>query len=282
MKPPLNGVVQMSYAEYAKAPGIRQSRLKAMARSPAHFKAAMEAPEKQTRDFTLGRVFHTAVLEPKLFAKCYHLRPDTYQNEKGLVKPWSGNANVCKDWLSGHDDREILLSQELEAIIAMRKSVMEHPAARAALTEGDAEQCLFCADPQTGIGLKYRADWLSGNTIVDVKSTDDAGKIGFARSVAKFGYDVQAAVGLDMSKWLGLNKDFFCFVATEKEPPYAVAVYQLDEESIAVGRSKYRRWLDLLDYCMKQESWPAYDEAIVRLSLPMWNIREENNLLLMG
>lgn len=271
----------MPIEDYLKAPGISQSRLKMMNRSPAHFRYAIEeAEEEETRALVVGRVLHYAILEPDLFGGSHYVRPDTYKNKQGDPKKWNGNATECKEWLASHSDREVIFSKELEAIIGMRKSVMEHPAARAALAEGLAEQAMFMSDPDTGIGLKCRTDWLSGNTIVDLKSTEDASPAGFARSVEKFGYDVQAAFNLDMSSWLNLGKEFFVFIAVEKSPPHVVGVYELDAESIGVGRSKYRRWLALVDHCERMKEWPGYDPAIVRLSLPMWALRKEENLLL--
>jgi exodeoxyribonuclease VIII len=269
------GVYQMPMQKYLDAPGISQSRLKAMARSPAHFRAALTAEEESSRALTIGTILHLAVFEPHLLESSYYLRPETYENKKGVVKKWNANATECKDWAAAHDDREVLVVKEHESIIGMRKSVMEHAAALAALADGIPEQCLFAPDPTTGIGLKCRADWLSGNTIVDLKSTVDASPEGFASSVDKFGYDVQAAYNLDIANWLSLGREFFLFIAVEKEPPYAVAVYELDAESIGIGRSKYRRYLDLADHCFKTDEWPAYDPAIQRLSLPQWSIRRE-------
>ncbi len=265
----------MPLAAYLKAPGVSQSRLKAMARTPAHFKVALDEDDEPTRDTILGHVFHTAVLEPELLDKSYYLRPETYEGVGGVQKKWNGSANICKEWLHLHRDREVLLKGEHEAIIAMRKSVMEHPGARRALTAGVREQCLFCNDPETGILLKCRADQLTGNSIVDLKSTLDASKAGFAKSILKFGYDVQAAFNLDIANWLGLSKEFFLFVATEKDPPYATAIYELDERSIQKGREKYRAWLSLLSYCMEYDDWPAYDPGIQEISLPDYALRQD-------
>lgn len=270
----------LSHADYLEAPGLSRSILKHMARSPAHFKFALENPEPPTDAQILGEIIDLAILEPSKLEKAYWLRPETYENKKGEVKKWNGNATECKDWLGAHEDRHVIRVHEQEMVIAVRKAVLEHPSAKAALKDGDRKVCLFVKDPDTGILLKCEIDLLSGNAIVDLKSTDDASVDGFARSVAKFGYDVQAAFYLDICNWLGLGKEFFVFIAVEKEPPYAVAVYELDEESIQVGRSKYRRWLNLFNYCSEMNEWPAYPDDIIRLSLPMWAKRQEETLSL--
>ena len=274
-------VRKLPFAEYLKAPGISQSRLKLMGRSPAHFRFGLDEESVSTRDKILGHIFHTAVLEPDLLEKSYYLRPDTYEGHGGEQKKWSGNSNVCKAWLHEHRDREILLSDEHEAIIAMRKSVLEHPGAREALAQGESELSLFCTDPDTGIGLKCRCDRLSGEAIVDLKSTEDASREAFAKSILKFGYDVQGAYNLDIANWIGLRKETFVLIAVEKQPPYAVAVYFLDERTILKGREKYRNWLSLLSYCMEYDEWPAYDPAITPISLPEYAFRRESGPLLL-
>ncbi len=274
----------MTLAQYLKAPGISQSRLKAFARSPAHFKVALDEEADPTRATILGHVFHTAVLEPHLLDKSYYLRPDTYKIRgvgKDEEKKWNGNSLWCKEWLERHKDREVLLSHEHADVIAMRKSVMEHPGASAALAEGASEVCLFVKDPETGILLKCRGDRLTGRSIVDLKSTLDASPAGFAKAILKFGYYVQAAFNLDLANWLNLGKDHFCFIATEKEPPYATAFYELDEASIIKGREQYRYWLSLLSYCMEYDEWPAYNPAIQEISLPDYALRREVGSLLL-
>ncbi len=264
----------MTYAEYDKAPGIRQSRLKEMARSAAHFKAAMEAEEVETRALILGHIFHTAILEPNLFAASHYIRPSTYENKKGEIKAWNGNALECKDWLAAHEDRLVIFNHEFDDIIGMRKSVMENPDANAALTQGESEVCLFWKDPKTEIGLKCRGDRLSGNSIVDLKSTEDASEDGFAGSIGKFGYDVQGAFYLEGAKALGLKQKYFSIIPVEKTKPYACAVYQLADAVVDLGRSKYHRWLSLLAHCYEYNEWPGYPTGIKTISVRDWEFQK--------
>jgi exodeoxyribonuclease VIII len=157
--------------------------------------------------------------------------------------------------------------------MGMHQSILSHPEASRALAQGESEMCMFAND-LTGLSLKCRSDWISGNTVTDLKSTLDASKDAFAKTILFYGYDVQAAFNLDMSKWLGIPKDYFLFIAVEKEPPYAVAMYELDQESIEIGRNKYRRWISLVDHCIKTNEWPGYDPDITRISLPEWSKRQ--------
>jgi len=60
------------------------------------------------------------------------------------------------------------------------------------------------------------------------------------------------------------------FVFIEKKPPYAVAVYELDEESVEKGRELYAQDLKLYKECKEWDHWPAYSSKVQTLSLPKW------------
>lgn len=276
------GVFDLPMPDYLAAHGVSQSRLKILARSPAHLKYAVEHPEPSTTDQILGTVTHVAVFEPDKLETCCHVKPATYQDAKTADwKKWNGNALPCKDWLATHRDKPIISQDDYTNICGIRDAVAKHPAAVLALKTGKAEQSLFCEDPDTGLQLRCRCDWLSGNAIVDLKTTLDASPTGFPKAVANFGYDIQAAFNLDVATLLQLRKEKFIFIAVEKEPPYAVAVYELTQDSINIGRRKYERLLTKYLECVVAESWPAYSSNIEFLSLPVWAQKAEWNALLL-
>ena len=100
----------------------------------------------------------------------------------------------------------------------------------------------------------------------------DASSGGFSRSIANFGYEIQAAFYVDGIRAVTGMELPFLFVAVEKEAPHAVAVYRADPEVIEVGRKKYRAALQLLKWCQESGSWPAYQPGgeIELISLPRW------------
>lgn len=274
------GIFDMPFADYQAARGVSQSRLKLMSRSPAHMKYAIEHPEPSTPDQIIGTVFDTAIFEPENLEDCCHVRPSHYPGEKGAQKPWHGGATWCKEWVSAHKDKPVVPQDDFTAICLMRDQIFKHPAAAEALKKGKGAS-LFCEDAETGLQLKARPDWLSGNSIVDLKSCQDASPDGFARTVAQFGYSLQAALYLDVAATLGLGKEHFLFICCEKERPYAVACYELDEESIGIGRSKYRRLLNRYLECVVEDKWPGYSRHVETISLPKWAKASEWNAILL-
>jgi hypothetical protein len=111
-------------------------------------------------------------------------------------------------------------------------------------------------------------------TIVDLKSSADASKAGFAKSAAEYGYhrqDVQYREGL--AACLGCDPDEvdFVFVVVESEPPHLVAHYRLEEiADLAVAREQLRAARERFRDCSSSGTWPGYSEEIERLELPRY------------
>jgi exodeoxyribonuclease VIII len=139
------------------------------------------------------------------------------------------------------------------------------------LANARTEVSLF-ANGEDGVLRKARIDALpeSGNVIVDIKSCQSADPDLMAKSVVSYRYDVQAAYYLDICKLLGIDKTEFLFVCVEKQPPYAVAVYALDQDAIEWGRKQYQRDLALIKHCEAEDHWPSFTQDITTLALPAW------------
>ena len=194
------------------------------------------------------------------------------------VTLWS---DVQAEWLANNQQRIVLSTDEWQQLHAMRDSVMAHPAARALLTgaPGKAEQSVYWVDALTGELCRCRPDfWRQDGIIVDVKTTDDASPEGFAKSLVNWRYHVQHPYYLDgcceAIKQSGASgivpPKHFLFLVVEKKAPYAVAVYQMDQESIDQGSAEYRADLTTYAECRKTENWPGYGERIQQIGVPTW------------
>src|SRR5690606_1095926 len=103
-----------------------------------------------------------------------------------------------------------------------------------------------------------------------VKSCLDASEDAFRRDVAKYRYHVQDALyraGFDAA---GESVQHFVFIACEKTPPYAVAVYSLDAEGVGKGYSLARRDMATMAECLRTGEWPGYPVGIQTITLPPW------------
>jgi exodeoxyribonuclease VIII len=261
-----SGILSLPEAQYRAAEGISKSALDYVAppRTPAHFKAYIDGLFKTetTPAMRLGQMIHRAILEPDAL--------DVSVKPEGL----NLSTKEGKEWKAAQT-KTIITQDEYVTIKGMRDSVHAHPAVKRVLDNARTEVSLF-ASGEDGVLRKARVDALpeGGNVIVDIKSCQSADPDMMAKSVASYRYDVQAAYYLDLCQLLGLDKTEFLFVCVEKTPPFAVAVYALDQDAIAWGRKQYQRDLAAVKHCMAEDHWPSFTQDITTLGLPSWAAKQ--------
>jgi hypothetical protein len=302
------GLLSMSAEKYhGNKEAVGHSSLVRLMRSPAHYQEYINHPPQPSQAMVFGTAVHCAVLEPTVFAEDYAMFDEsklegTLQSlddykavaaELGikvgkLKKEEIREAIMAADVESRfvfRDDaiarlyagKELLSRETMFAIRSIELSILKHEGATRLLRTGMAEMSGFWTDSETGIQCKCRPDWLITvdevvTGIVDVKTCADASAEGFARSIASFGYDVQAAFYQDGLKALTGKTLPFYFIAVEKDGPHATATYRASDAMIQTGRTKYRGALQLLQWCRDNKSWPAYQPngEIETIELPRW------------
>lgn len=173
-----------------------------------------------------------------------------------------------------------VLRKDYDEAKAIADALLTHPTAGGLLSDGDAEVSMFWQDPEFGIWLRGRCDYMTlfggQQVIVDVKKTKDASPEGFAKSVYEYGYHRQdphyregwaAILGCD---WQDID---FVFAVVEPEPPYLVATYRIKPEHADLGREQNRIARERFRDCMKADRWPGYSEEIEDLELPVYGVR---------
>lgn len=281
-----DGMFSIPAITYHSAPGVSNSMLKLMARSPAHlFKKQEIIP---TRPMTIGTLSHDEIvpldqaLKSEVIATKVHIRPDTYVNDKEEEKDWNGNAKVCKLWLSEHSDCPVVTNSDLQNVQGMAAEIRAHPIAKKILENGQNEQSIFITHPETGLRRKIRPDVITKekrgrHVIADLKTTFDASPDAFRRRVYDGLYFMQDAYYADGAEDLGLDDPYFVFIAVESKSPHNVMVYQLSEEDRELGRTKYLACLRKYAECKASGIWPGYEAwigdgtpQIETLSLTKW------------
>lgn len=262
---------------YHSGEGISKSGLDLIARSPLHYWSKYLDPQREQHEPTpammLGTAIHSAVLEPELFASDYLVMPKFDRRTK------DGKADF-EAFMAEAEGKTIISADDYAACVDIQRNVRTHPAAQTLMKDGEPELSVFWTDEETGVLCKCRPDWMNYNlnVIVDVKSTEDASPEGFQRSIAKYGYHVQAAWYLDGFKAAtGYAPKAFVFAAIEKKRPYATAFYYADAEMIELGRILYRERLNTYAECLKRNLWPGYPQQLQEISLPAWVLRAAND-----
>lgn len=258
----LVGLFQVPNELYHAGPGISRSDLDKLRRSPAHYLAAKANPMEQSKAMAFGQALHDCILTPSLFETLYVVRPE------GL----DGRSKAGKDWATVNEGKVLLSHDEGEAIAGIKKAIFAHPFASQFFKDGEPETAVYWVDALTGLLCKCKPDWLrKDNLIVDLKTTVDASMDEFARSIWSYGYHRQAAWYSDgVSEATGQKIQNFVNIACEKEPPYAIALYDIDDGSMDKGREEYRKLLDRLSECKSKNEWPAYPVEVQPIAIPHW------------
>lgn len=244
---------------------ISSSSLKLLLRSPAHFMAMRDEPEESTVAKDFGTALHAALLEPEKYHATYVTKPVINRRTKaGKALAETVNAALV--------DKIQINSATMTEIGAMVTSAKRHPRVNDMLKDGEAEVSYVWTDEPSGIRCKCRPDWLNTEAIWDLKSCLDASPEGFSRACAKYKYHLSAAYYVEGVRKLTGKTLPFLFVASEKDPPYAVAVYEASEGFLRSGRRLVRQALDRLRECRDQGTWPSYqpEGRIELIELPRW------------
>lgn len=274
MKPEIGTYPNTPMSEYGTWDAANFSTLKHFKRSAAHAREALVNPPEQTTAMLLGQATHSAILEPELFATDYCAAPKLDRRFKKDKETW---ATFQED----NKGKEVLTGQEYEQCMEMAKQAHTNPTIASVLGEAGINELSFVwNDTNTGILCKGRCDrfgYVYGNSAVaDLKTTENADEQAWIREVIKYQYHAQAAFYLDGLETLEPRGDRkFIWIAIEKKPPYACAVYQPDAATLQKGRAMYRSYLAQYGVCREAGVWPGYAPGIQPLLLPDWALRWE-------
>jgi exodeoxyribonuclease VIII len=268
---------------------VSYSGLKLIKKSPRHF---IEREDKKTDALTFGSAYHLNILQPELFNEKYYVINDrdivTQLLNSGSKNPRASNS--YKEWVSleqvSAGDREILDLSTYLHLEAMKRVIYSHRYARALCTDGVVEKGLFVyaeLHNRMGFYIKLKPDLLNvkKRITLDLKTTADASKKGFAKEAAEYDYPIQAALYNDIIDHLygdGINFQFL-FIAQEKTRPYNFNIFEPDHVFINTGRYEAVKCLEIFYLCKENDWWPGYQifcnnkYGIVELELPPWAIR---------
>lgn len=195
------------------------------------------------------------------------------------AKAWTTNAAKEAAEKARAEGMIPVLEKEHAGIIGMADALRRHPTASALLTPGAGkpEQSLFTIDPETGVWLRSRLDWLNAPNadgvtyIVDYKTCNSASPAAISKAVYDYGYYMQAPFYCDRVAQLGLSPGadpVFLFIFQEKKAPYLITVVQLKPDAMEWGRLAVRKAIDVYRRCTEADHWPSYTTDVESIGLP--------------
>lgn len=269
---------------HADKSAVGSSSLRLMLDSPKAFQwGFFKGYEKeQTENMRLGRLIHMAVLEGSKFKERYVVMPQfTGRTLKGEITS-SPNCKEVKDkreaWLSDQrPDAVITTEEEVEMITGIIDGLMERIDGPELFQRGRPEVSGFYRDPETGIKLKVRPDFLSlnSNLLVDLKSARTSERRRFGSNSFSDRYDFQMAMYRQgVMAISGVKPSLVAMVSVEKKWPFENGIYWYEESDFIKADGDYRTALTRLAQCMKENKWPQRQQRAERIYTPNWFINE--------
>lgn len=236
--------------------------------SPLHAKYYKDHPAEDTPALLVGRAAHCLALEPSAFERRYAVAPVCDRRTKEGKQLWA-------EFESSANGRYILSQEQHESIRQVAESINRQIIHRF-IEKGEAEVCIVWNDKKTDVLCKARLDYVHRGRaiIVDLKTTTDASPKAFQRAMWAYRYYQQAAFYVDGYKVLTGDEPSFVFLPVEKEPPYAVAAFEVHEDTVRAGKSEYRKALQTYADCVSTGIWPGYADEVKMINLSDWALKE--------
>lgn len=169
-----------------------------------------------------------------------------------------------------------ILASDYEHAERVAQAVLRHPEIGPMFNTGAAEQSAFASDPDTGIAVRCRPDWLTekrdGRPVcIDLKSTayathphDLLGRYGV---ISKLGYYQSAAWYIDTLAMCGIEDVQFLLLFASKADHNEPRVVLLDDDSIEEGRRLNRQALTTYQECTGSGEWPCAHPTFITGSI---------------
>lgn len=176
-----------------------------------------------------------------------------------------------KEFAAANAGKELLKPDE--PLMRMIEAGRNDPVVRNLIdTDGDYEHTIFWRDDEFGVDRKARIDMLhlDRETIVDLKTTSKGmTPKALANTIYFFGYHRQAAYYADGVREMYDVEPKFVFIFFSTNRPYNVAVHDLDDEFIELGREENAVGLAKYAECLRSGIWlPDTHGKIITLSPP--------------
>jgi|TARA_Y100000033_G_scaffold50021_1_gene59512 Fe-S cluster biosynthesis and repair protein YggX len=210
-----------------------------------------------TTSMRTGRLYHMYALEPDRWTAEVATCPDEFSDKR---------KKASKEWWAKQANKgvTIIKEEDLEAIQAMHKNLMDQPMVGECLEEGETEVSVFAKNIVKGVDAKCRIDCLYSigreRTVVDIKTTRKGGSSPreFKMTSRRLKYHWQEAnyrriahkAGYPISDWL--------WAVVETEPPYTASVYRFSKHDLLMANTELDEAYSKLKSCLDLNAWPGY------------------------
>lgn len=276
--------------------GVKHAR-KSMAEFRLYLDGYYDAERKSHFDF--GNAIELYLLDKKGFEQKVAVAPDHLWVEEALaenpklVSPRSSKTykELKSAFYEANAEKYIIEEEgETESFAALKIQAarcLADPYISQILTNVDYQSSCYWIDPTAGLKMKCRPDLVQpkGKVLCNIKTLTDASPQGFQRKAVEFDWPIQACIEIEGAIRTGLmpTVDHYFWLALEKDAPFNVQLYELNQSDLAVLRDEYQYILRNIKRCEETGVWPGYGAmadnkyGILQLNLPPW-YRLQSNL----
>lgn len=270
---------ELTNEDYHANPAIGSSGLKSFKECPAIYYDKYLAPDREpteeSKAMRLGSFAHIKLLEPERFKKEYWISPEFAVVNKGkkneALKPMNrahGDWGVFEEECAALGKKPILHS-EYDEITAMALAISKHPLASRMLMNGQEEMSFFTQDPESGLMMKSRPDYLVklpdyGVCLIDYKTTAISMTTTKQSNHAYgLGRHIQAAHHKTVAELAtGGQIDNVVYITQMVKRPYLLRFFRMPTHSLQRGMDERRTYLDGIAECIQKNHWPEYSSEI--------------------
>lgn len=265
----------MPIGKYHGGPGLSNTGLNNLAKSPFHFYSRHMDPNRPPSTAKPGQLegnlAHCTILEPLEFHERYVIGPSENRNTK-----------VWKQFVADNPGFIAIQQDQYEVAQAQAASVRNVADVAELLSRGESEVSVYWNEPvidaDTGevieVLCRCRPDWVhpvneTSVILCDVKTFSSADKREFAYQVDRKGYARQNAFYANgYEKATGKKVVGFVFIAVEDEFPFAAGAYMLPDEWVELANREVQYLMKRYVKCVSTNSWPSYCSSVELLSMP--------------
>lgn len=241
---------------------VHWSDLRQIKRSGAHYRYAIEHPERRTvtREMTVGSVFDALVFGQRNVARY-----------PGKVR----NGREWEAFRAAHQREIICLQSEYEEAESAADSVMSDEVAWP-LIESARKQIVMTWEYEgvpcaAGIpGQRGGFDLLYPDAIRDLKLTSNAEPEAINRQILNMGWHEQLVFYRHGARANGIDVRTLGILAVEAKPPHVVTCMRLDPALTELGERGVRSAIERYKACVESGRWPGYVQSEIETSCPAW------------
>lgn len=268
-RPPAPGLYEIPELEYHRdemIPGgtLSSTMAKIILRSPANLRHHLDSPRVERAEFDFGHAVHAEVLGVGLGVTVLDYpdwRTKAAREERDAIHATGGVPMLERDYV---------------AVRAAVAAVRAHDVAGPLFSDGVAEQSMFAVDPETGLWLRGRVDWLtSAGDLVDLKTTVTGEPYAFERTGRRLGYDLQLAFYRHILTLIGRPPARQLIVTVERDAPHLVDVHSPPDWP-EIGEIKRQQATALYLDCLNRNVWPGRPAVINEIASPDWALETED------